>query len=313
MINIQRLQDTLINFKSTRIIIPNSNKFTQNTAFQMKIDELTNINYNENNDLKQYITNNINRETIIQKENTEIVNDNYNNGDSNNIPDNLKSVFGNDFKNYYLYGNRNEHSFFLSIIFLTQNNFIIKNDKEKHSNMISFKRELNLQVDNLYKNNNYKDLNFNKKDLTCNIQNSKTIIDYSICILCSDFLNKNICIIDLEKNIYNYIKTFDNSKTDFVLIIKEKNNYHPIMNIDNNHVLDNTIFEKITTHFVKQEVEEKYLERKENNIKLKAISNYKLPELQKLCKEKNINIKKSVNEKEKNKTKQELFNELKTN
>ena len=312
MINIQRLQDTLSNFKSTRIIIPKSNKFTQNTAFYMKVNDLTNIDYNENNDLKQYITNNT-RETINNREPIENINENYNNGDSNTIPDNLKSVFDDDFKNYYLYGNSNEHSFFLSIIFLTQNNFIIKNDKEKHSNMISFKRELNLQLDNLYKNNNYKDLNFNKKYLTCNIQNSKTIIDYSICILCSDFLNKNICIIDLEKNIYNYIKTFDNSEKDFVLIIKEKNNYHPIMNIDNNHILDNTIFEKITTHFVKQEIEEKYLERKENNIKLKAISNYKLPELQKLCEDNNINIKKSVNGKEKNKTKQELYNELKTN
>ena len=313
MINIQRLQDTLSNFKSTRIVIPNSNKFTQNTFFQMKVNELTNINYNENNDLNQYITNNSNREIINNKEYIENTNDNYNNGDSNTIPDNLKSIFDDDFKNYYLYGNRNEHSFFLSIIFLTQNNFIIKNDKEKNSNMVSFKRELNLQIDNLYKNNNYKNLNFNKKDLTCNIQNSKTVIDYSICILCSDFLNKNICIIDLEKNTYNYIKTFDNSEKDFVLIIKEKNNYHPIMNINNNHILDNTIFEKITTHFVKQEIEERYLERKENIIKLKAISNYKLSELQKLCEDNNINIKKSVNGKEKNKTKQELYNELKTN
>lgn len=312
MINIQRLQDTLSNFKSTRIVIPTSNKFTQNTFFQMKVNELTNIDYNENNVLKQYITNNT-RETINNKEPIENINENYNNGDSNTIPDNLKSIFENDFKNYYLYGNCNEHSFFLSIIFLTQNNFIIKNDKEKHSNMVSFKRELNLQIDNLYKNNNYKDLNINKKDLTCNIQNSNTVIDYSICILCSDFLNKNICIIDLGKNTYNYIKTFDNSEKDFVLIIKEKNNYHPIMNIDNNHILDTTVFEKITTHFVKQEIEEKYIERKENTIKLKAISNYKLPELQKLCEEKNISIKKSVNGKEKNKTKQELYNELKTN
>jgi glutamate dehydrogenase len=35
--------------------------------------------------------------------------------------------------------------------------------------------------------------------------------------------------------------------------------------------------------------------------------------LQKLCEEKNISIKKSLNGKEKNKTKQELYNELKTN
>ena len=159
MINIQRLQDTLSNFKSTRIILPPSNKFTQKDAFQMKVDELTNINYNENNDLNDYLvsSNNFKNEIIEEDKNTQNSSNLYSNEDINNIPDKIKLFFDSDEK-YYLYGINTDNSFFLSIIFLTQNNFIIKNSKEKNSNMISFKREINLQIDNIYKNNNYKDL-----------------------------------------------------------------------------------------------------------------------------------------------------------
>ena len=45
MINIDKLADTLCNFKGRSYKLPQENKFTQRTAFQMKLDELEN-NYN---------------------------------------------------------------------------------------------------------------------------------------------------------------------------------------------------------------------------------------------------------------------------
>lgn len=315
MINIQRLQETLSNFKSTKINIPSFNKFSQKTAYQMKIDDLTHINYNDNNDLNYYLKKNITSFNNNTNSNTNDNNLNHYNDltiiqDINTIPDNVKTILGENNKKYYIDGSNSDNSFFLSIIFLTHNNFIIKNVKEKYSHMILFKRELNLQIDNLYKNNQYKDLKINKKELTSSIQNSKTIIDYSIYILCSDYLNQNICIINLDNNTYNYIKSFDNKKKEFLLIVKKTNIYYPILNIDNDHFLNEPIFDNIKNNFVKEIIEEKYLERKETRLKLKAITHYKLSDLQELCNEKNINIKKNINNKEKNKTKQELYNEL---
>jgi len=314
MINIQRLQDTLSNFKSTKINIPPFNKLSQKTAYQIKIDDLSSLQYNDNNDLNYYI----NKSNKSNKSNTSFNkplnikenNNVYTEEGVNTIQDSVQNVLGNNNDKYYLFSINSENSFFLSIIFLTQNNFIIKNVKEKHSTMILFKRELNLQIDNLYKSNQYKDLKINKKELTINIQNNKTVIDYSICILCSDYFNKNVCIINLDKNTYQYIKSYNNQNKEFFLIIKENDLYCPILNIENNNVLNESVFDNIKKNFVKEIIEEKYLERNENRIKLKAITNYKLSDLQEICNQKNITITKIVNDKEKNKTKLELYNEL---
>lgn len=55
MINIDKLAETLCNFKGRTYKLPQENRFTQRTAFEMKVDELENLIDNNCEELDDYL------------------------------------------------------------------------------------------------------------------------------------------------------------------------------------------------------------------------------------------------------------------
>ena len=312
MINLEKLKHTLSNFKNNNFKFPQDIKYTQKSAYHMKVDDLSNIEYNENNNLEEYI-HKTHKKQILQTVNTfdnDII---YNEGDVISITDDLKVIFDNNFEKFYIYGLQNSESFFTSLFFLINQNFIIKSNNEKKASITSFKRDIGLKLDNIYKENKYSKLKFVKSEMNNDIFNSNTV-NYPLLVLCCDYLKTNFCIIDKNKKSYLFLNSFHSENKSFLLIVKFNNIYMPILNINNNNALELDLFEKnIKCNFVKENIEpfiERLTEVKENVIELKALSSYKLNDLQNLAKKNNIEIKKTQNEKEKNKTKQELYNEI---
>ena len=369
MINIDKLAETLSNFKGKTFKLPQENRFTQRTAFQMKVEELENMVENDCEELNDYLDKRMiitsekkssthNENTNIQQQ-QELINMTsnfisnsiiFNNEDIINIPDNLFCIFKNsksrlDIKNYYLYGIKNEDSFYNAIVLLTQKDYIIKSKSEKSGAIISFKREMGLKVNISYNNYDYKQLKFKKSNMISELMEDG-ILNYSLIVSTSDYINRNICIIDIDKKTYLYIPTTiiedddnddnDNNIYGFLMMIKINNYYLPIMNTNGINIFDTKILSIIKDNFEKEEIDSCYRERV-NNVKfrrqsssdsksnstnnsvnlietlplqLKAISAYKLKDLQEMAIKYKLNIKKNDNGKEKNKTKAEIYNEL---
>jgi hypothetical protein len=312
MIDLGKLKQTLSNFKNNNFKLPQDIKYTQKTAYHMKMDDLNNIEYNENNNLDEYLYK-THKKQILQTRNiidNDII---YNNGDVIPISDDLKVIFDNNFEKFYIYGIQNTESFFTSLFFLINHNFIIKSNNEKKASITSFKRDIGLKLDNIYKENKYSKFKFIKSEMNNDIFNSSNI-NYPLLVLCCDYLKKNFCILDKNKKSYLFLKSFHSENNSFLLIVKFNNIYMPILNIDNNNELELELFEKNIKHnFVKENIDpytERLSEVKENVNELKALSSYKVKDLQDLAKEKKIEIKKTQNGREKNKTKQELYNEI---
>lgn len=371
MINIDKLADTLCNFKGRSYKLPVENRFTQRTAYEMKIDELENLISNNCEELNDYLDKrmlitsepkrekyNNKQEDLINISNNIISNSIiFNNEDILDIPDKLFCIFENhssklDKSKYYLYGIKNDDSFYYATVLLTQKDYIIKSKSEKSGAIMSFKREMGLKVNTSYNNFDYKQLKFKKSNMISELMEDG-ILNYSLIVTTSDYINKNICIIDIDKKSYLYIPTTiindnddenDESYGGFLMMIKINDYYLPIMNTDGINIFDTRILSLIKDNFEKQEIDSCYRERIGNvkmrrlssingvgnivdssldsignnggstsetlPLQLKALSAYKLKDLQEMAIKYKLNIKKNNNSKEKNKTKGELYNEL---
>ena len=335
MINIKDIQDIISNKKDHVVTLPNENKFTQKTSYQMNIDLLENLINNQTleiNDYVHYSTNisqvnnknhnqtanqtdsQIESKTVNQKNNNLIFNDT----DIIDIRDVLLSIFDDNNinpKDYYLYGIKNNDSFYTSLILLTESDYIIKTRSEKLGYISSFKKELAINVSAYYNKYNYKESKFSKNSMVDKLVNTN-LVDYSIQVLSSDFIKNNICILDITNKTYLEIKTLNEckNKDKMFLIIKYNENYIPIMNIDNNHLFKLDFIEFLSKEYNDFDFNSLSFNKRtfkiENasKIVLKSLSSYKLAELQELAVENNINVKKGDN---KNKTKKELYDELK--
>jgi hypothetical protein len=366
MINIDKLADTLCNFKGRSYKLPQENKFTQRTAFQMKLDELENLISNNCEELNEYLDkrmiitsdHNINKYIIPQKQlintTTRIISNSiiFNNEDILDIPNKLFCIFDNniyklDKTKYYLYGIKNDDSFYNATVLLTQKDYIIKSKSEKIGAIVSFKREMGLKVNTSYNNFDYKQLKFKKSNMIYELMEDG-ILNYSLIVSTSDYINRNICIIDVDKKSYLYIPTTivndnendendvnDDSHFGFLMMIRINDYYLPIMNTDGINIFNTRILSIIKDNFEKEEINSSYRERIGNvkmrqltsndgggsadcgadsvetlPLQLKALSAYKLKDLQEIAIKYKVNIKKNDNGKEKNKTKAELYNEL---
>ena len=139
----------------------------------------------------------------------------------------------------------------------------------------------------------------------------------------------------------------DNNNGGFLMMIKINDYYLPIMNTNGINIFNTRILSIIKDNFEKEEIDSCYRERISNvkmrrlsaadgggsggdsvnsgggsgddsgessseilPLQLKAISAYKLKDLQEMAIKYKLNIKKNDNGKEKNKTKAEIYNEL---
>lgn len=350
MINLEKLIHVLGNFKGKTCNIPDGNKFTQRSSYQMKVFELENLVDNDMSELDEYIDRTMNitsqkssqqrhyqdkshhqsshrdGDSMIVDTNNSII---FTDGEIINIPHILEPIFQNLNKDeYYLYGIKNSESFFNTLVLLTQKDYIIKTKSEKAGSVTSFRRELELKLEINFAHFDYKELKLNKGDLI-SLLNAGKEVNSAIKLVASDFIKDNLCIININNKSYQYFESFDllENKTDFLVVIQINNYYIPIMNTNGHHKFRANVFTYINQNFEK-DISSNIKRIKKINIddasgggsgggsasislQLKALSAYKLKELQDLATTNSINIKKcDIKGKDKNKTKTELYNEL---
>jgi len=341
MINIKDIQDKLTARKDRMVQLPKPNKYTQKTAYQMmtvelesNISDMEAINSNQQNDLNEYINYTTKVSQVrpqsfnppnMQESKTDHHNDNntnirssnkliYNDTDIIDIPDFLRDFFTTnklDNKDYYLYGIKNNNSFFTSLILLSEPDYIIKSRSEKMGYITSFKKELAINLDSYYKKFNYKPAKFIKSTITDELIN-KNVSSYPLHVVGIDYINIDTCIIDVDNKTYLFIDTIqqDINKGSFSIIIKLKDYYLPVMNTNGNHLFDISCMDCIKTVNTEFDFSVSPFNRRTFDVsktKLKAISSYKITELQELASSGTINIRKDDGKK---KTKKELYDEL---
>ena len=373
MIKLETIVNSLSNSKERPYKLPDGNKFTQRTAYQMRIEELEQIVSINNNEINEYvnttmnitgkITNSLqqsikteldsninkgspnnNSSTILNNINNDII---FNEDEILDIPEVIDFLFKNskhnsksqlDKKEYYLYGIKNKNSFYTSLVLLTQTDYIVKTKSEKNGIVISFKRELGLKLETTFSQFDYKELKFKKNKMITDLMNDHNL-DFSLQMAAIDYIKHDICIININTKSYMYLKSYyiDNpSPIEFYIVLNINDNFVPIMNSSGKQLFNEETLKLIKGNFEKGKCEKQYKERlfvksvhqssntknptnvqnetineEQPELNLKALSSYKLKELQELATKYNINIKKNGdNGKMKNKTKEELYNEL---
>ena len=375
MISLQSLVSALSKCPTNnKLNLPNQNdSFTQKSAFDFKIEKLTNtleindhlltnISYTMENEIEKLkqntnhiddyedLNNDEKQDNLIPNESLILITENS----ALELPEIVKNILSylndTDKENYYLYGNKNPESFYKSILLLVKNDFIIKNKNGRRNDVLTFKKELALPFESFYKKLNYKNLKIVKSTLINNLINSDNYCDNKLITYLSDYLQSNILIIDIIDMTYkyihfikndlntNYINHDNSNNTSFLTLIKYSNDtYLPLMNSNGNHYLSRNIINNLDTlSFTKELIREQINTNTntntnnnnnintntntnnnintntETNIKLnlESIGKYTLSQLQNLCNDNNINIKKQGKNKEINKTKKELYDEL---
>jgi hypothetical protein len=293
MISIDKLVQQVQQCKDTNIILPNTNDsiYTQKTVFDIRKNELELLNNNFiqlneanytmdfeleklNNNL-QSSDNTIDNVSTNNKSNT-IKDSNIDNIPSKsliiyveneiaNIPEILTKILPNNLfkpQDWYIYGVKNPESFYKSFLLLTKLDFIIKNKTEKKNEVATFKREMAMQYETLYKSLNYRKLKFSRNDMVSNLTNVDNYTEYDALQYIADYSKINYIILDIITEKYIDIK-YNNSldiyldsasgnenSVEFCIIIKyASNTYLPLMNSNGKHGFNKSILEIISKHF----------------------------------------------------------------
>jgi RNA polymerase-interacting CarD/CdnL/TRCF family regulator len=373
MIKLETIVNSLSNSKERPYKLPDGNRFTQRTAYQIKIEELEHIMSSSNSEIDQYVNTKMNitgniTNSLQQSIKTDLESNNnkskitntpkdinndiiFNEDEILDIPEVISCLFKNsnqktksqlNKKEYYLYGIKNRDSFYNALVLLTQTDYIIKTKSEKNGLVVSFKRELGLKLETAFNQFDYKELKFKKNKMVTDLMNDHNL-DFSLQIASIDYIKHDVCIININTKSYMYLKSYyiDNPiLTTFYIVLNINDNYVPIMNSSGKHLFNEETLNLIKGNFEKGVCEKPYKERlvikpqihntenlqnteiteniqneEQPELNLKALSSYKLKALQELSIKYNINIKKNMNNKKgngkmKNKTKEELYNEL---
>ena len=301
MISIDKLVQQLQQCKDTSITLPSINdfKYIQNTAFDIRkaelellnnnFEKLNEANYTMDLELEKINSNSIsNTDSTLSNRNNN-GNNGANNGANNggnkdstqdnipnksliiymenevaNIPEILLNLLPTDlFKpdEWYIYGVKNPESFYKSFLLLSKVDFIIKNKTEKKNEVATFKREMAIQYETLYKSLNYRKLRFPRNDMVNNLINIDNYTEYDLLQYIADYSKINYIILDIITEKYIDIKYNNNGGTEstnsntilnneFAIIIKyASNTYLPLMNSNGKHGFNKSIINIISKHF----------------------------------------------------------------
>ena len=240
---------------------------------------------------------------------------NYNFNEIIDIPTKMETIFDNQLgSNYYLFGVNKENSFLISLLYVFSKEFKLKTQDKQ----LAFSRELcELLINDLpsyFKNNKYSNYGFKLSSISENLDNN--IIDEGVLRYLYDYYNINIIVLDYNNEKYLVGSDYNNNFNEKnVIIIKNENNYLPLVNMFGSmpsKLLYKCILNKLKINKEINIVETKMIDNtnKYNKLSLKALSSYKLGMLQSISKENSISICEEINGKSKNKTKQQLYNEL---
>lgn len=300
-------------------------RFEQTTDFKTfnRPEQVVNTESNTSNSSNTSTSNTYNNE-IIYIENGII-----------NIPKKLNDIFDDLISDdYYLFGVPKTNSFIMSLLYIISPDF-----KYKKENKESF---VALLIENLIKNlpeyfkkNNYSSMDFSRTKMMEQLKTNE--IDKSILYYISNYYNINLIVLNYNKMAYiTGIDYHEDNKN--VIMINNYGDYIPLIHMYGEYPT-NLIYKSIIN---KLEIQNKLMNNdilapinptttpsicntnpvldptptptpKPNgqagsSIKLKAITSYKLNDLQTMAKEHGINIK--IENTTKNKTKKQLYDSI---
>ena len=304
------------------ISIGNITKRIKSNKQNIKINLDVNSDFEQNSVIKKRVKQNLD---ILKKD--EINDDNkgdiiYNDSEVINIPKKLDDLFDNLLcDNYYLYGiSINNVSFLNSLLYILLSDFKFKNSKDQQEFSIQLKINLLNELSTYFKNNKYSKLNYKKQSMEDNIENN--LFENAELHYLSDYYSINLIVLDYYKFTY-YTGVNYNEDNNNIIIVKYNDIYLPMIHIFgespsnliykciiNKLKINNLTQKSSEENLVEEDVSSKdkdLLVKSNENLKLKALSSYKLIDLQDICKEKEISL---LNDNGKNKTKKQLYDSL---
>ena len=306
------------------ISIGNITKRIKSNKQNIKINLDVNPEFEQNRIIKKRIKQNLD---LLKKDE---INDNnkgdiiYNDSEVINIPKKLDDLFDNLLcDNYYLYGiSINNVSFINSLLYILLSDFKFKNSKDQQQFSIQLKNNLLKELSTYFKNNKYSKLNYKKQSMEDNIENN--LFENAELHYISDYYSINLIVLDYYKFTY-YTGGNYNEDNNNIIIVKYNDIYLPLIHIfgeSPSNLIYKCIINKLKINNLTQNLSEEKLvveedSSKEKDIlvksdekikfKLKALSSYKLIDLQNMCNEKEISL---LNNNGKNKTKKQLYDSL---
>jgi len=326
--------------------IGNITKRIKSNKQNINISLNVNSEFEQSNTIKKRIKQNLDNLKDISKgsdilDQGDIV---YNENEVINIPKKLDDLFDNLLcDNYYLYGiSINSVSFLNSLLYILLSDFKFKNNAEQHKFSQQLKENLINELGNYFKKNKYSKMNFKKNEMESNIEHN--IFQSSELHYLADYYNINLVILDYYKFSYYTGNNYD-EKNNNIIIVKYNDIYLPLIHIFGEFP-DNLIYKCIINKLKINNLEyndststessqssnaessqssnaessqssnaessqssnaESSSVEPTNNLELKAISSYKLYELQDRCKTLNISL---TLENGKKKTKKQLYEGL---
>ena len=311
------------------ITIGNITKKIKSNQQNVKINLVVNPEFEQTNVIRKRTKQNLDKLKVEEKTDTELGDIIFRENEVINIPKKLDDLFDNLLcDNYYLYGiSINSSSFLHSLLYILHKEFKFKDHKDQVKFSTQLKEDLVKELDEYFKKNKYGKLGFNKTNMLNNIENNN--FESAELHYLSDYYNINTIVLDYYKFIYYRGENY-NSDNNNIIIIKYNDIYLPLIHIFGEHP-DNLIYKCIVNKLKINNLKKKTVpdaeatvevtkeatveaegeataEAKEKvSLKLKAISAYKLNDLQKLAEEHNIPI--TIGGKKQ--TKQQLYNKLK--
>jgi hypothetical protein len=304
------------------LTIGNITKRIKSNKQNIKISLNVNPEFEQSNTIKKRIKQNLDNlkdeSTVNDIDQGDIV---YNENEVINIPKKLDNLFDNLLcDNYYLYGiSINSVSFINSLLYILLSDFKFKNNAEQQKFSQQLKENLINELGNYFKKNKYSKMNFKKNEMESNIENN--IFQSSELHYLADYYNINLVVLDYYKFSYYSGNNYDENNNN-IIIIKYNDIYLPLIHIfgeSPDNLIYKCIINKLKINNLEHDeetleptldlTEQVSTEPNKKKLELKAMSSYKLNELQDLCKTHNLSL---TLENGKKKTKKQLYEGLLT-
>jgi hypothetical protein len=261
MISIEKLIQAVNSFNEKPLTLPEDVRFVQRTACDLRKEELE-IQRNINKDKVEQATNVVCDYTMSKDFGVKQLNKakqlplqqqvavavattsslSYVDNEIIDIPAVLLNIFKHikyDISEWYIYGMKNPNSFFKAVLMLNNSEYILKTNADKINYSMTFKREIAIQLDALYRQYKYQQWNFKKLDMVNQLLN-ESVITYALIIATADYIKKSLVILDINKKDYQIYPSQENVD-DYYFIIKDGATYLPIMNSNGNHKFNDSL------------------------------------------------------------------------
>ena len=220
-----------------------------------------------------------------------------------NLPSKIDTLL--DLNNYYTYGVNKENSILYSLLYLLDKDFKLSDTQEQSRIIDGLINLLSENVEQYFKKNNYSIYGLKKLSLV--EQFNKRVLSEDMVLYMSDYFKVNIILIDIENEVYVMKKKFVEDYNSIIIIKNRVTNnlvYLPLLHmfgeLPDKELCKNIFSKYINKGYVDEELTE-----------LKHMRHYTVTDLQRLSKQFNLPLYNVIDEKNKKKTKQELYDQLK--